>query len=77
MFILRIGAHQKRQNILKLHLFYVTMSCRDELTFPAFRKGATCFIREVTAQRRFIGLGARVISSIGIRIPLRFLGVRG
>lgn len=39
MFILRNGAHQKRQNILKLHLFYVKMSSRDELTFPALRKG--------------------------------------
>ena len=39
MFILRIGAHQKRQNILKLHLFYVKMNSRGELTFPALRKG--------------------------------------
>ena len=39
MLNLQIGAHQKRQNILKLHLFYATMNCRDELTFPAFRKG--------------------------------------
>ena len=38
MFILRIGAHQKQQNILKLYLFYVTMSCHYELTFPALRK---------------------------------------
>ena len=39
MFILQIGAHQKRQNILKLHFFYATMSSRDELTFPALWKG--------------------------------------
>ena len=25
MFILRIGGHQKRQNILKLHFFYATI----------------------------------------------------
>lgn len=39
MFILQIGAHQKRQNILKLHLFYAIISSCDELTFQMLRKG--------------------------------------
>ena len=39
MFILKIGAHQKRQNVLKLHLFYARIKCRGELGFPTYRKG--------------------------------------
>jgi len=39
MFILQIGAHQKRQNLLKLHLFYAKIKCRDELVFLTLREG--------------------------------------
>lgn len=38
-FIVQIGAHQKRQNVLKVHFFYDTMRCRDELVFLTLRKG--------------------------------------
>ena len=39
MRIVFIGAHQKRQKILKYMQNYDRMRRRDELTFPAVRKG--------------------------------------
>lgn len=39
MRIAFIGAHQKRQKILKYMRNYDKMRCRDELMFPAVRKG--------------------------------------
>ena len=50
MFILQIGAHQKHQNILKLHLFYVIISSYDERTFPALRKGILKWSKNITGK---------------------------
>ena len=35
----KIGAHQKHRNLLKKKHFHDRMECRDELSFPALRKG--------------------------------------
>lgn len=39
MFILQIGAHKKRKNILKVPYNYAKIKRHDGLGFPMLRKG--------------------------------------